>query len=79
MKAREVKSNRDLLSGYRIVQPPMVALNALRKSSCTRSFKRSIHEQISPNMQNKHEWNVGNGNSLVMQTIAKSKRVFQRS
>ena len=79
MNAKEVKSNRDLLSGYRVVQPPVIALNALRKSSCTGSSKRSLHEQITPNINKTREWNVRNGNALAMEVMNKSKRIFQRS
>ena len=79
MKKKEVRGNRDMLNGYRVIQPPVIALNALRKISCTVSVKKSIDEQISSKMQKTGEWNMRNGNALLMNTMENSKRMFQRS
>lgn len=76
MKNRELNSGSSMFGGYHTIQPPVVSLNALRKSSVQPSRRRSIHEQVTNKVVQNSEWNRKNGNQLLKETMLKSKKTL---
>jgi len=76
MKNKELNAGSSMFGGYHVIQPPVVSLNALRKSSVQPSKRRSIHEQVTNKVIQNSEWNRKNGNQLIKDTMLRAKRTL---
>lgn len=75
----EKRSKISMFRDFNVVQPPVGALNALRKGSYLPSTKRSIHEVATPPIETKESWNASRGNELIKEQLKNSKLPFKSS
>ncbi len=75
----EKQSKNSMYRDFHVIQPPVAALNAFRKSSYFPSTKRSVHEIPTSRPTLTDHWNKNGGIEAIHNHMKQSKQAFQKN